>query len=254
MTWDSAATPRTPSPPIQIPPEAIYYLLLQRSRYRFQPLYRLFSLVGAGGFYKQRITRSWVEAVRAPEIGRRYAQDLRRTVDQISPFLLDPPRATLDIGGGIGGLSLALWQRFSDSIERLHLLDRTEVTPRYHAGFRDSAAFYNSQRVAQEFLSMNGVPDSVVHVSEAGRDPFPEGPLDLVVSTLAWGYHFPVSTYLDAVHRALSPRGVVVLHLRKGTDGEASLASRFRSLTWIEEGKKSGLVAAREPIQVAERL
>jgi len=247
MAGDAAVPSPGLSRPYHIPREAIYYLLLQRSRYRFQPLYRLFSGVGAGGFYKQRVTRSWIEAIRAPAIGRKYESDLRRTVEQLLPLIPERPRATLDIGGGIGGLSLALWRRFSSSIERLHLLDRTEVTPQYHAGFRESAAFYNSQGVAKQFLLSNGVPESVLHFAEAGLDPFPEGPLDLVISTLAWGYHFPVSVYLDEVHRALAPGGTVVLHLRKGTDGEAALMRRFGSVQWIEETRKSGLVAAREP-------
>lgn len=241
-----------PSPsdvgPYVVPDEAVYFLLLQRSRYRWQPLYRLFSLFGAGDLYKQRVTRSFIEKRRAPAIGRRYRRDIEATLDQVAPHLPARIVSAVDVGGGIGGLCLGLWRRYAETLERLHLLDRSEVTPTYYTGFRDEAAFYNSLEVARDFLRLNGVPERVTRIVDAAKDPFPEGPHDLVISTLAWGFHFPVSTYVDEVRRTLAPDGALILHVRRDTDGEAVLEANFRSVRRIDENRRSHLVVARDPI------
>jgi len=236
-----------PRTPFHVPREAIYFLLLQRSQYRWQPLYRLFSLVGAGSFYKQRVTRSAVEARRARVIGRRYQEDVDRTLDLVREHLPSRIEAAVDVGGGIGGLCLALWRRHHDTLEKLFLLDRTEVTPTYYTGFRKEAAFYNSLDVARRFLVENGVPARVVRTVDAAEEPFPDGPLDLVISTLAWGFHFPVSTYVEEARRALTPGGAVILHVRKDTDGEEVLGRHFREVRRIREDRRSHLVVARDP-------
>lgn len=43
-------------------------------------------------------------------------------------------------------------------------------------------------------------------------------PLDLVISLVSWGFHFPVSTYLDQVHDLLREGGRLILDLRKRKD------------------------------------
>lgn len=233
--------------PFHVPREAVYFLLLQRSRYRWQPLYRLFSMVGLGGLYKQRVTRSFIEARRAATIGRRYQRDIERTLDLVQPHLPARIEAAVDVGGGIGGLCLGLWRRFPSTLRRLFLLDRTEVTPTYYTGFRKEAAFYNSLDVGRRFLLENGVPPEVSRTVDAADEPFPDGPLDLVISTLAWGFHFPVSTYVEEARRALSREGALILHVRKGTDGEEVLATHFGEVRRIEENRRSHLVVATAP-------
>jgi SAM-dependent methyltransferase len=244
---ETSSGPLNSDSPFRVPREAIYFLLLQRSRYRWQPLYRLFSLVGLGGLYKQRMTRSFIEARRAKIIGRKYQRDVNATLDLVEDHIPAGPEAAVDVGGGIGGLCLALWRRYPDTLNRLYLLDRSEVTPEYYTGFQKEAAFYNSLAVGRRFLLENGVPEEVIRTVDAARDPFPPGPLDLVISTLAWGFHFPVSTYVEQARRALKPDGAVILHVRKDTDGEEVLARHFGEVERVQEARRSHLVVARGP-------
>lgn len=230
--------------PYIVPREAIYYLLLQRSRYRCQPLYRLFSIVGAGDFYKQRMTRSFIEARRAPAIGRQYQTGIDAILDQVQPWIPSGLTGVIDVGGGIGGMLLGIWRRYHATLTDLYLVDRTEVSPTYYTGYRKEAAFYNSMAVAREFLHVNGVPDEVVHLVDTAQDSFPAGPVQLIISTVAWGFHFPVETYIDAACDALTPNGAIILNVRKGTEGEAVLRRRFESIDHIAEDRRSHLIAA----------
>jgi SAM-dependent methyltransferase len=233
--------------PFWVQEGAVFFLTVQRPRYRWQPLYRLFSLLGLGGVYKRRVTRSFVERRRAEAIGRLYAQDVEETLARVAPHL--PPRveSVVDIGCGIGGMSLGLWRRFPESIRSLYLLDRSEVTPSLYMGFRKEAAFYNSLEETERFLLGNGVPREVIRIVDVSKAPFPEVQADVAISTFAWGFHFPVDRYVEAVRRALRPEGVVALHVRREKGGEELLREHFEEVTVIHRGKSGDLIVAKRP-------
>lgn len=70
------------------------------------------------------------------------------------------------------------------------------------------------------------------------RDLFPSQTFDVVVSLLSWGFHYPISTY--------APRcsGVMVVDVRKGTNGEGDLR-KYGDLTVVHEAQKYRRVVVR---------
>lgn len=50
---------------------------------------------------------------------------------------------------------------------------------------------------------------------------------DLIISTISWGNHYPIQTYLKQVDRVLSKRGVLILDVRNGTGGIELLETKF---------------------------
>ena len=73
-----------------------------------------------------------------------------------------------------------------------------------------------------------------VKLVDISRNLFPAGNYDLIFSFLAWGYHFPVETYLKEVSRNISQDGCLIIDIREGTNGKASLSSVFKSVICIE--------------------
>ncbi len=69
--------------------------------------------------------------------------------------------------------------------------------------------------------------------------------LDVVISLLAWGFHFPVSTYLDWVCSCLAAGGRLIMDVRRGTDGMKPLAARFSKLSVISETAKAQRICAQ---------
>jgi hypothetical protein len=45
-------------------------------------------------------------------------------------------------------------------------------------------------------------------------DHAPDGGLDLVLSTISWGFHYPLSTHLPQVAAKLRPGGRIIVDLR----------------------------------------
>ena len=163
--------------------------------------------------------------------GREYGEELARTFETFRGFLPATADRVLDIGSGLAGIDVLLWRHYR-GVE-LHLLDKAGVSPEINAGFNARAedfAHYNDFGLARELLSANGVEANVI-CHDIRHDPFPEDRFDVVVSLLSWGFHYPIATYTPRC------RGVMVVDVRKGTDGEARLAEFGKTTVVFEAGK-----------------
>lgn len=162
------------------------------------------------------------------DVREAYAEDMEAEYEMLAPYLPLKCARILDIGCGVAGIDVHLWQHYHAGA-RLFLLDRSEVARRPWYGFRKEGAFYNSLSVACQLLMENGVPVEDIAAIEAspGRLCLPSK-VDLVLSLYSWGYHYPVSTYLDAVRRVLAPGATVIVDVREGTDGVRDLEALGR--------------------------
>jgi SAM-dependent methyltransferase len=243
-----------------VPSQAIPYLLLQRTQYLTFPrrawcgtLFRAANrLTGRPptDYFGSVLFKPAVHIEGA--IGRRriveaYSADMAGELASIAPHLPQPCLRVLDIGCGIAGIDLLLYRHLEGGLESLHLLDRTAVAPRVFYGFRSAGAFYNSLSVARRLLVSNGVPDDIIHTMEVGEDlriPM-EGPLDLVISLISWGFHYPVETYLEQAHALLRAGGRLILDVRKGQGGEQQIARRFSTVQAFETRAALRIVATK---------
>jgi SAM-dependent methyltransferase len=154
-----------------------------------------------------------------------------------------PARASslVDVGCGVAGIDALLYHALG--APTLHLVDRTQSDrPRY--GFGDRA-FYSSLEAARELLEANGVPAGDIHAHEAPPDWGAIGTVDVALSLLSMGFHYPVSEYADAIADALAPGGVLVLDVRHGTGGREALAERFEVVGCVVSDRKRERLACR---------
>ena len=132
----------------------------------------------------------------------------------------------VDIGCGVGGMALYLYQHYQKS-PRLHLVDKTETKDMPGYGYSEDGRFYNSMDITRNFLIDNFVDEDDIHIIETLKCGELEN-IGLVVSLRAWGFHFPVEKYIDAVYEMLAePGGVVILDVRAATDGRKLLEEYF---------------------------
>ena len=232
--------------PIEVPEDALRFILLQRTEYLALPRRRL--LYRALG----RITRrpaldtaiALESAWRGGAVRRAFNRDMANEYAEIAPHL--PPRAVaiLDIGCGVGGIDVLLHRHYGTP--RLYLVDRTHTSDKVYYGFAERGAFYNSFETTRRLLTGNRIPEKDLRfreVNEECRLDVPEQ-VDLVVSLISWGFHYPVPVYADQVRALLRPGGRVILDVRKETDGRAQLEARFPRVTTISETRKKERVVA----------
>ena len=180
-------------------------------------------------------------------LAKHFSRDIWDEYETIRGHLPASAGAVLDIGCGVGGIDAPLFEHFGrDAATRFYMLDKTDLTPKVYYGFQQHAAYYNSLEITREFLEANGVPASNIHLMEATADNRIDlsEPVDIAISLLSWGYHYPVDTYLSRVHELLSPGGKLILDVREKTDGEEKLRAVFGNATRIWEGNSAWRVIA----------
>lgn len=201
---------------------------------------------------KLGLRQSWDSFVRshatghAGEILRDYREAMRVEFHRRAPFIPDSVRAVLDVGCGLAGIDQHIYEYLSSNEPNLYLLDRSRVEERVWYSFEVNGAFYNSLELAKLNLIRSGVPENQIHCVEAPDDGVLDvavPSVDLVISTISWGFHYPISTYIDSVARIMSNGGVLLVDIRKGTDGLKQLKRHFpESTDVVDEGEKHQVV------------
>jgi SAM-dependent methyltransferase len=191
-------------------------LILQRSEV-------LFDLPRPG-----RIIRAWNEGDEGPireavarlghEIARRAAGVIHAEYRNLAPAIRAlAPRRIADIGCGYAFFDLFAAR---DTGAELLLID-LETNERRHFGFAREGAAYSNLSTAARLLAANGIaPGGIRTLNPAAEDPMGAPPVDLAVSLLSCGFHYPVSTYAGYFRDRVSPGGAILLDLRRATEAE----------------------------------
>lgn len=222
---------------MKIPNTALPYILYQRTNYLVLPRMSLIS----------RLPYKWLVAIevvfRKKAIIEAFLIDIQHEVELIRPFFPSRIKNMLDIGFGIGGIDVLIYQVAHPG--HMYLLDKNMIENSIWYGFESSGASYNSLKTAGLLLDMNDVPTLEYTLINIESEPFPIESFDLIISLISWGFHYPISTYLDKVKQYLSPRGVLIIDVRKGTGGEEALKDSFKHIEVIKETSKSKRLACR---------
>lgn len=157
-----------------------------------------------------------------------WALSIERDFVQLAPYLPKRVERFLDIGCGLGGIDVKLYHYFrtqSYTWPEVLLMDGDGIGEELY-GYQDLIDYYNSKVVMVKLLRANRVES--FKVIKPGKK-LKANSLDLVLSLLSWGHHYPVSEYLENVSRALRPGGRLILDVRKGrTDPDD-----FSDYKWI---------------------
>jgi SAM-dependent methyltransferase len=219
-----------------VPDCAVKYILLQRTE--LQRYFRTFKKIRFL-YYTYFIP---LEAyLMRQQIKEKFALKLLEEYQIMKPYLPTQASRIVDIGSGIAGIDVFLYHHYRHSIPKLDLflLDQTETNKNIYYGFHQQASYYNSLEVAKLMLMSNKVNEENIHlISVNSYYEIECSSADLIISLISWGYHYPVSTYLEQVYQWLKPGGRLILDVRKGSDGENELKQKFPENHLIMQDKK----------------
>lgn len=194
-----------------------------------------------------RLIRAWSDGDAAPL--RRVVEDkgeilLRRAIgalfreyEELRPVLdtLSPKRVA-DIGCGYAFFDLFLARDYG---AELVLIDLEENDAR-HFGLQEEGAAYTSLAVARRFLEANGVPgDRIRTLNPAQEAADGVTDVDLAISFLSCGFHYPVSTYETFFRDSVSPDGAIILDLRgAAVSRQKPMLERIGAVSTLSRGAK----------------
>jgi hypothetical protein len=226
---------------MKIPDDAVIYILYQRTGYlallNNRVVAKLVS-IGPNIFYRTIINLGG--RFQKKGIKRAFSNEMESEYQSIKPWLPEKVETILDIGCGVGGINVLLYRHYQfDHNIKFFMLDKTRLNPKMYYGFKSAGAFYNSLGITQNLLEENEIPRMNIQLIEATPDfqiPF-AFQADLVISLISWGFHYPVSTYLQPVYDHMASGAHLILDIRKGTDGESELRQLFTDINPISESK-----------------
>jgi SAM-dependent methyltransferase len=156
------------------------------------------------------------------------------------------PKRIADIGCGYAFFDLFAARDLGVEVVLIDL----ESNEHRHFGFQKEGAAYSSLARAKALLRANGVKAKQITTLNP-RDKAPETikPVDLVVSFLSCGFHYPVDSYLPFLDRALLPGGSAIFDLREATAAAQSAAlAQFGTLTDLPAPHKARRVLLRKAV------
>lgn len=221
-----------------IPDKAVPYILFQRTaylRYTNSFLYRALRKLSPIPLYKPVV---YLESfVRGQAVKNLYMEDMSHEYDVIKNSLPETCKSVLDIGCGIAGINIFINRHYNSENLKFYLLDKSAVEDNVFYLFNSRGAFYNSLELARDTLTTSGIKTENISLLEANEKNEINVPhsLDLILSLISWGFHYPIGTYIDRVHEILSEKGRLIVDVRKDTDGLTLLKNKFSHVQIIEE-------------------
>jgi hypothetical protein len=163
---------------------------------------------------------------------------MKAEYETIKKHLPQNAKTILDIGSGVAGIDVLISKHYKNKIS-IFLIDKTQVDDKIYYKFNKKGAFYNSLNVSKMILNINGVPLNKIYLQEATKknEINFRKKFDIVISLISWGFHYPVSTYLDKVYTNLNKNGTLILDIRKNTHGMEEIKRKFGNYKIINETK-----------------
>lgn len=180
------------------------------------------------------------DALRAEMVGFVMAR-IEENLTAIAPvFDRVRPKSLADIGCGYAFIDLLIYRRYGC---RLVLID-IEKTDEVYFRYREKGAGYSNLATARAFLTANGVPDRAITTINPGRQDLARAPrVDMAMSLLSCGFHYPVSTYIDFIGSHVTKALVMDVRRRNGIEGRETIDGWGASRV-IHRGVKHDAIAA----------
>lgn len=245
---------------IKVPRKATKYVIFQRTQYLFfrrnrfvqkaikliprrlaYAIESLFSNFNLSVSIESFFTHGTVEKLLTGEMCFEY--------NSMKDFLPKNAKSILDIGSGVAAIDVLLYRHYDEYKPSIYLLDKTEMPSKVYYSFKSKGCYYNSLPLSKKLLIDNGIPSHKVFTEEAKDNKIDfNARFDLVVSLISWGFHYPVSTYLDQVYEKLNIGGALVMDVRKveGDKGLGEIKNKFGSYEVISESVKNTRIIARK--------
>ena len=145
------------------------------------------------------------------------------------------PQVVADIGCGYGFFDFFLQQDFGAHVVLIDLEDN----PHRHFQYRDVAAAYSSLATTRRFFVRNGgAENTITTLNPEFQDVQKLQGVDLAVSFLSCGFHYPWTTYQGFFADTVIPGGHVILDIRK-----RRAASALEDFSFYGEARQIGSIA-----------
>jgi len=156
------------------------------------------------------------------------------------------PKVALDVGAGIGRVSVFFFKQFNWVNTQFILADGNSGKKQLHGMRKGKTDFYNSLSATKSFCKANGMLNYEVFNLEKYMWAELEHRPDLVYSFKALGFHWPINLFLDDIHPKLGDKCLLIFGLR---GGKKAMGWIYRQVVAIDREKYRTIDAFISPIR-----
>jgi len=129
---------------------------------------------------------------------------------------IDKPNKILELGCGLGRMSVYLSKQFEHEPEFI-LADYDEISEKLRYGWNPGDIRYNKLEETRQFCIDNGLKRFELF-NLAERDIIELKDIDLVISVMAVGFHYPIEQYMDKLIDITTDDVVMIFGIRRYKD------------------------------------
>lgn len=165
-----------------------------------------------------------------------YNKGLQELFAIILPWIPKNMKSSLDIGSGMGGIDILLYQEFGHTY---HLLDAEFTVPvceKHDKPFNDARIAYEFAKQVVPWKEFNYIPHNAI---DKFKELNPNYKFDLILSVGSYCFHYSPEKYLDFVKAACHKDAILIFDVRnRHSDWLEILRDNFDEVAIIVESEK----------------
>ena len=143
------------------------------------------------------------------------------------------PRKVLDLGCGLGRMSIYINNTLGDDGVKWILADSTSDFAQHKSlrfGWNPPAQYYNNLQWTEQFSINNGLVNfEIFDIAKSDLGMLED--VDLVMSFLSVGFHYPIERYLETLLRITNASCTLIFGVRKGVYKKKMFKKYFSSVS-----------------------
>ena len=183
-------------------------LFLQRNEFLSSGQIKIRKLFGRSLF-----TKFLIYFFQDKNLDKKVFYKIKNEFDSIIKYL--PKNATniMDIGCGIGLIDIFINNHYTNC-QKFYLLDKNSIDNKVVYGFSENYESYNLNNITKNFLINNNIKESKLNLIDVDSDFYikPKS-IDLCISLVSMGYHYPLSIYLETIKEVSNENTVFIFDI-----------------------------------------
>ena len=169
-------------------------------------------------------------------------QDLEKITEELflkelntfKNFLPNSVNTIMDIGCGLGIINIYL-NKFFEKKPIFFLLDKNRIDRKIKYGFSLNYESYNDLNETKNILLENEINSDCVHLFDVERQFQINKKIDLVISLISMGYHYPINSYIELFRNCCTKNTVFIYDIGENQYDENYLKTIFDDVKIIYE-------------------
>ena len=198
-------------------------LLLQRNEFLSSSQIKLRKFFGRSLF-----TNFFINYFQDINLEQKVFDKIKEEFETLKNYLPSNVKNIMDIGCGIGLINIFLNDYFIDC-QKFYLLDKNNIDSKIVYGFSDNYESYSITNVTKNFLINNNIKEHKLNLIDVDKNfSIKPNSIDLCISLVSMGYHYPLSQYLDTMKEVSNNNTVFIFKFFNEFSSQSVLFELFK--------------------------